>query len=48
VDALPAADFNPSVFWNLPPGSRVTHTHVAVRGVCPDCAKRKTQTGTAN
>ncbi len=41
MDAMPAAEFNPGAFWNLPPGVRVTHTDVAVRGLCPECAKRK-------
>ena len=40
-DALPSADFDPSRFWQLPNGARITHTDVAVRGLCPECAKRK-------
>ena len=40
-DALPTTDFDPSIFWKLPNGARITHTDVAVRGLCPDCAKKK-------
>lgn len=39
TDALPAADFDPTAFWKLPSGARVTRTDVAVRGLCPECAK---------
>ena len=42
-DALPVTDFDPSVFWRLPLGARVSQTNVAVHGLCPDCAKRKAQ-----
>jgi len=41
TDALPAADFDPMQFWKLPNGARITRTDVAVRGLCPDCAKKK-------
>lgn len=44
TDALPTTDFNPASFWNLPAGARVTHTDIAVRGLCPECAKRKAPT----
>ena len=43
TDALPTTDFNPSLFWKLPAGVQVTHTNIAVRGLCPECAKRRTQ-----
>ena len=28
----------------LPSGARVTHTDIAVRGLCPDCAKNQAKT----
>ena len=40
TDALPAADFDPAQFWKLPNGARITHTDVAVRGLCAECAKK--------
>ncbi len=43
IDALPTTDFDPSTFWRLPAGAKITHADVAVRGLCPDCAKRKAQ-----
>ena len=42
-DALPTSDFDPAKFWQLPNGARITHTNVAVRGLCPECAKHKPQ-----
>ena len=44
IDALPTTDFDPTSFWRLPSGARVTHTDVAVRGLCPDCAKNHAKT----
>lgn len=37
IDAHPAADFNPAKFWNLPKGTRITRTDLAIHGVCEDC-----------
>ncbi len=44
TDALPTADFDPSAFWRLPAGVKVTHTNVAIRGLCPTCAKIQPKT----
>ena len=40
IDAHPKTDFDPSEFWQLPPGARVTRTDVAIHGVCPTCADK--------
>ncbi|MFO1485103.1 MAG: transcriptional repressor [Verrucomicrobiaceae bacterium] len=37
IDAHPAADFDPAKFWNLPKGTRITRTDLAIHGVCEDC-----------
>lgn len=41
IDALATTDFDPTSFWRLPSGARVTRTDVAVRGLCPECAKNQ-------
>ncbi len=40
IDAHPAADFDPAKFWNLPKGTRITRTDLAIHGVCEDCAAK--------
>lgn len=42
TDALPTAEFDASQFWLLPNGARVTHTNIAMHGLCTDCAKKQT------
>jgi Fe2+ or Zn2+ uptake regulation protein len=39
-DAHPAADFDPSKFWNLPAGTKVSRLDVAIHGTCSGCAAR--------
>jgi Fur family peroxide stress response transcriptional regulator len=39
IDAHPAAAFDPTKFWNLPAGTKVTRTDVAIHGTCPNCSK---------
>jgi Fe2+ or Zn2+ uptake regulation protein len=39
IDAHPATDFDPAKFWNLPKGTRVTRTDLAIHGTCDACAK---------
>ena len=43
TDALPTADFDPATFWQLPVGAKVMHADVAVRGLCPECAKNQSK-----
>ena len=38
IDAHPASDFVPAKFWNLPKGTRVTRTDLAIHGTCDACA----------
>jgi len=38
IDAHPASDFDPAKFWNLPKGTRVTRTDLAIHGTCNACA----------
>ncbi len=38
TDAHPAADFDPAAFWNLPKGTRITRTDLAIHGTCAGCA----------
>jgi Fur family peroxide stress response transcriptional regulator len=38
IDAHPASDFDPAKFWNLPKGTRVTRTDLAIHGTCDACA----------
>ncbi len=40
-DALPTAAFDPTKFWSLPPGARVTRTDIAMHGLCSECAKQQ-------
>lgn len=40
TDAHPAADFDPAVFWNLPKGTRITRTDLAIHGTCATCAAK--------
>lgn len=39
TDAHPAADFDPAKFWNLPTGTKITRTDLAIHGVCSRCAQ---------
>lgn len=41
TDALPTHDFDPSLFWKLPSGARINRSDVAIRGLCPECARRR-------
>lgn len=43
IDALPVAPMDPTQFWQLPAGARVTRADVAIHGICPDCMKRQSQ-----
>ena len=38
IDAHPATDFDPAKFWNLPAGTKVTRTDLAIHGTCTACA----------
>lgn len=38
IDAHPSNDFDPAKFWNLPKGTRVTRTDLAIHGTCDACA----------
>lgn len=40
IDAHPATDFDPAKFWNLPAGTKVTRTDLAIHGTCEACAKK--------
>lgn len=40
IDAHPATDFDPAKFWNLPKGTRVTRTDLAIHGTCDACAAK--------
>lgn len=40
IDAHPAADFDPAKFWNLPPGTKVARTDLAIHGTCSACAAK--------
>ncbi len=40
IDAHPAADFDPAKFWNLPAGTKVTRTDLAIHGTCQSCAAK--------
>lgn len=40
TDAHPAADFDPAKFWNLPKGTRITRTDLAIHGICEACAAK--------
>jgi len=41
TDAHPIQALDPSQFWQLPKGTTVTHTEVAIHGLCPTCATKK-------
>lgn len=41
ADAQPIDTIEAPKLWSLPKGSRVTKLDVAIRGLCPECAKRK-------
>ena len=43
-DAHPLMPMDPAQFWNLPAGAKITRTDVAVHGLCPACAVKKTAT----
>lgn len=40
TDAHPAAGFDPAKFWNLPAGTKVTRTDLAIHGVCEACSTK--------
>lgn len=40
IDAHPAADFDPAKFWNLPAGTTVARTDLAIHGTCSACASK--------
>jgi len=40
-DAHPIKPLNPTDFWQLPAGTQVTHTEVAIHGLCPSCTSKK-------
>ena len=40
IDAHPTTDFDPAKFWNLPKGTRVTRTDLAIHGTCEACAAK--------
>jgi Fe2+ or Zn2+ uptake regulation protein len=40
VDAQPLEPIQPARLWKLPKGTRVTKLDVAIRGECPDCARK--------
>lgn len=40
TDAHPAADFDPAAFWNLPKGTRITRTDLAIHGTCAACSAK--------
>ena len=42
-DALPAAPLDPHHFWQLPKGAKVTRNDVAIHGLCPSCAEKKSR-----
>lgn len=42
VDAHPSAPFDPASFWNLPAGTRIARTDLAIHGLCSECAAPKT------
>ncbi len=39
-DAHPIQPMDPSQFWQLPQGAKVTRTDVAIHGLCPACAQK--------
>jgi Fe2+ or Zn2+ uptake regulation protein len=40
IDAHPATDFDPAKFWNLPTGTKVSRTDLAIHGTCSHCAAK--------
>lgn len=42
-DAHPIQPLDPSQFWNLPAGATVSHTDVAIHGLCPACTQKKSR-----
>ncbi|MGV3660382.1 MAG: Fur family transcriptional regulator [Prosthecobacter sp.] len=40
TDAHPAADFDPAAFWNLPKGTRINRTELAIHGTCAVCSAK--------
>ncbi|MFC5456697.1 Fur family transcriptional regulator [Prosthecobacter fluviatilis] len=40
IDAHPVTDFDPAKFWNLPAGTKVTRTDLAIHGTCSACAAK--------
>jgi Fe2+ or Zn2+ uptake regulation protein len=42
-DAHPVKPMDPALFWTLPAGSTVSHTEVAIHGLCPACASKKSR-----
>lgn len=43
TDAHPITALDPAKFWHLPSGTRVTRTDVAIHGICPACAAKKSE-----
>jgi len=41
TDAHPASEFDPAKFWNLPAGTKVIHTDIAIHGTCSVCASKR-------
>ncbi len=39
TDALPTSDFQPAKLWQLPPGTKISRTDVAIHGLCTTCAQ---------
>ena len=40
IDAHPSTDFDPTKFWNLPTGTKVSRTDLAIHGTCTNCAAK--------
>ena len=43
TDAHPLKTLDPSQFWHLPAGAKVTRTDVAIHGLCPSCAQKSSR-----
>ena len=41
TDAHPIQTLDPSQFWQLPSGAKVTRTDVAIHGLCPSCVQKQ-------
>ncbi len=40
TDAHPSTDFDPAKFWNLPTGTKISRTDLAIHGTCSNCAAK--------